>query len=169
MHDITRQLLANGKPHDTVTVDMKNVPLLIFMLFSVHSIIDDISSLRIHVVEIIIGTVVSIVVQVLLHTITLWETIVGGVLGYGTFWIINRLLQGRLGHGDIWFSGFIGVAMGFWIWNRSILVGSFLGIMYSSIRRIFNTTYDVHATRIPFTPFMAIGVLLSTMYKGLCL
>jgi prepilin signal peptidase PulO-like enzyme (type II secretory pathway) len=145
---------------------MKILPFLMFIVFSLHSVINDIVYYRVKVLEIIAGTILVIVFQAMLPNSSLLDSILGGVMGYGTFWGIYRLTHGRLGVGDIWFSGFIGTTFGFWGWNWSILLGAFLGIGYISIRKILGSIRDIRNTRIPFTPFMVMGVLLSSLIKG---
>ena len=73
-------------------------------------------------------------------------------MGYGTFWGIHRLTRGRLGIGDIWFSGFIDITFGFWGWNWSILLVAFRGIGYLSIRKIIGSVRDIRNTDMSDRP-----------------
>ena len=153
-------------PHALLfNIHMNAVVSLIFMLFSLNSLIDDITIFRLRIREIIVGTIVAIAVQAILGKNDWTDTLAGAIIGYVSFIAIRKLTHDRLGAGDVWYSGFIGTCFGFWVWDFAMLIGTFIGFCYILYRRLKNKDLPIGDIRIPFLPCMFAGVLIVFVYR----
>lgn len=95
------------------------------------------------------------------------EALIGGVVGYGFFWMISRLYafirhEEGLGGGDVKLMGFVGAMLGVQGVVTTVfvgaLVGSLVGLFFVFIRG------KTKHFPIPFGPFLAMGALVSLFY-----
>jgi prepilin signal peptidase PulO-like enzyme (type II secretory pathway) len=140
--------------------------IVIFLVFSVNSVFDDIRDFKVRICDIGVGIIVVLIVKLLLSTTLLYESVIGGSIGVLSFYGIMRFSRGRLGAGDVWFSALIGTAFGFWTWDLGILLAAFLGMLWIGIVRIAGFRSALRDIRIPFVPFMFVGSLAVSIYRG---
>lgn len=95
--------------------------------------------------------------------ISLLESIVGAIAGYGILWLIAWAYKKRtgtqgMGEGDLDLLAFIGAftgLMGIWV---SLMAGSVIGSV-SALLYLY-LTGKPRTTRIPFGPFLAFGAII---------
>ncbi len=95
--------------------------------------------------------------------VSLWESIIGAVLGYGILWAVAMIFKyttGRegMGIGDMELLAMIGSfigPVGIWV---SLMVGSLSGLVLGGLYLVIN--HKKRGTRIPFGPFLALGALV---------
>lgn len=96
------------------------------------------------------------------YPIDLIGSVLGGLAGYGSFWVLSRAYsfivgEEGLGGGDVKLMGFIGALLGIKGVVVTILVGSLLGTVVGII-----FIFGMKKTKkfpIPFGPFLALGAL----------
>jgi prepilin signal peptidase PulO-like enzyme (type II secretory pathway) len=147
-------------------VAYKAILLLVFVAFSIRSVIEDAKSYRVKPLEIAIGIAVVAGMRSAMEVRTWMEVIAGGLVGALAFFSVERLSRGRMGAGDIWYSSFIGFAFGFVAWDISMVVAAFLGLAWITAKTAFNRTECIFNTRIPFTPFMFVGSVAVAIVRG---
>lgn len=96
------------------------------------------------------------------YPISFVQALIGGLAGYGMFWILSRgyyWLTGNegLGMGDVKFMGFIGSVLGIEGVVITVLVGSFTGAFVGLVFMLFLGKGRRYP--IPFGPFLALGAL----------
>jgi leader peptidase (prepilin peptidase) / N-methyltransferase len=141
--------------------------LIIFIIFSANSIVDDISSFRVRPHELAIGIAIVLISKILIGDADWVDTAAGGSIGALAFLAVKYLSKGRLGAGDVWFSALIGCCFGFWTWDIGLLVAAFLGVLWVGIRRFSNGRRKIRDIRVPFVPFMFAGAIAVAVYRGL--
>jgi prepilin signal peptidase PulO-like enzyme (type II secretory pathway) len=146
---------------------MENLIYLIaFVIFSANSVVEDILCFRIRLHEIALGISIILVSKAVLGGADWVDTIVGGCVGSIAFIIVKRFSKERLGAGDVWFSALIGFSFGFWTWDFGLLVAAFLGVLWTGILRLSGRRRSLRDIRIPFAPFMFIGAVAVSIYRG---
>jgi prepilin signal peptidase PulO-like enzyme (type II secretory pathway) len=145
---------------------MNIVIIACFVLFSLPSLVVDIKNYHVRTKEITIGTALILIIKLIFHLGPLSDTMAGAIAGYGSFWVICKLTRGRLGAGDVWYSGFIGVSFGFWVWDIAILIATILGMCYIIIRKLLKKELLVKEIKIPFAPFMFVGALAGSLCRS---
>ena len=152
--------------HGGRVTSMNPILLLIFMVFSLNSLVEDIRFFRVHVYEIILGILIMAVAKLLLGFSDWTSSLIGGGLGGLSFWVIYKIAKGRLGAGDIWYSIFIGFTFGFWIWDIGMLIGAALAGLWIYIRWLRNKRFPIKNLKVPFLPFLFVGSVLTFVCKG---
>jgi len=142
------------------------VTLLLFVGLSVRSVLRDITIYRLEIVDIIVGTIACLVYRFASGAMSDLDMIVGVGIAYLSFIVIYRLSRGRLGPGDVWYSGFIGCAFGFRIWDLALVLAVGIGICYVAVMKLRDRSRPVSAIRIPFCPCMFVGALASAALGG---
>ncbi len=95
--------------------------------------------------------------------ISLWQSVIGSCIGYGSLWSIAYLYyictkkQG-LGAGDFDLLACIGAFTGVEGVLCTLLIGSWLGSIISIVYILY--TKQGMQTRIPFAPFLALGAMI---------
>lgn len=100
--------------------------------------------------------------------LTLWESILGALLGYGFLLVIASLFRfitkkEGMGQGDLELIAFIGSftgIFGFWI---SLLFGSLMGSLYGLTN--IAVTHKKTSVKIPFGPFLALGAIIYVLWQ----
>lgn len=142
--------------------------LLLFILFSINSVVDDIRTFSVRSNELAIGIGIMIVVKLLFGDGDFIDGIVGGLMGASALALSKRVSKGRLGSGDIWFSALIGFSFGFWTWDACIIIAAVLGAIWIGLRRSSSPMRpSIWQIRIPFAPFMFMGAIMVSIYRGL--
>lgn len=90
------------------------------------------------------------------------EWLLGGLLGYGAFYLLYLLSRGGLGGGDVRLVGLLGVVLG---WKHlllalaiAVLAGALVSVVLLASRRVSRKT------AIPFGPFLALGGYLAMLW-----
>jgi prepilin signal peptidase PulO-like enzyme (type II secretory pathway) len=80
----------------------------------------------------------------------------GALLGLSIFLFAFVISGKRLGLADVWYSAFIGLVLGPWMWYAAMFCACIAGIVYilGSGRR-----------RIPFIPLMALGSVAASTFQ----
>jgi len=139
-----------------------------FMIFSFGSVMEDVRCYCVRSNELAIGIAAVIIIKLLLGGDDWAGTLGGGSIGVLSLALVSKLSMGRLGSGDIWFSALIGFSFGFWVWNACIFIAAFLGAIWIGCRRISSPQRpSLWHIRIPFAPFMFIGAIAVSIYRGL--
>lgn len=99
--------------------------------------------------------------------LSLMEAVVGGIVGYGFFWIISRLYafvrhEEGLGGGDVKLMGFVGAILGV----QGVVTTVFVGALVGSLVGVFFVLVRGKTKHfpIPFGPFLAMGALVSLFH-----
>jgi leader peptidase (prepilin peptidase) / N-methyltransferase len=96
---------------------------------------------------------------------SLKQAVLGGLLGFGVFFLIHFISPRGMGFGDVRLAGVIGVYLG-WLGYRHLFVGLFLSMVLASIVGIGLILARLRTRKqaVPFAPFMAAGALLAVMW-----
>ena len=110
----------------------------------------------------------AVVASLLLPDILLWNSLVGGAVGFFTFLLLvivgtNLFGSGALGEGDITLATFVGLITGFPLVIEALVLTTFVGAVIS----VFLLVTRVRSLRdhIPYGPFLIIGATI-TLLKG---
>lgn len=119
---------------------------------------------------IITGTVIGIVLQGMLalekqDSSTLFLSLAGGLVGYGSFWLIFTLAEKAfhkeaLGFGDVRLLGMIGIYVGVQGVFLTIFFSSFIGMIYGIAKCI----KQKQSNPFPFGPFLSIAAIIVFLY-----
>jgi leader peptidase (prepilin peptidase)/N-methyltransferase len=132
-----------------------------FLLFAVPISICDIREFRIPDLLSLGGLVVLSALKLIFRQSPLDLIALQCALGFGSFWLVNRLSGGRLGLGDAKYSALIAVAVGILPWFVALLAASVTGLIYAAIMVLFFN--GNRRSRIPFAPFLTLGAALSVV------
>jgi len=85
------------------------------------------------------------------------NAVLGGVAGFGLFWLMHLLSRGALGAGDVKLSGLIGLMVGYPAILPALAIAAVLAAVVAVglllARRATLKSY------IPYAPYLAIGAL----------
>ena len=158
---------ANALIHGIVCKEnMNTYCVLIYIIFSLHSVVEDMRTCKVKVLELLIGTVLSATVQILLDNTRWTNMTLGAAAGFFPFYCIHRIAKGRLGAGDIYLSVFTGVSFGFWTWDIGLLVGCVFAFAYILLHRIVDRGRPINEIKIPFAPFIFGGALVGSILRS---
>jgi leader peptidase (prepilin peptidase)/N-methyltransferase len=89
-------------------------------------------------------------------------SLIGFLAGGGLYYAIAILSKGGMGGGDIKMMAMVGALMGW----KSVILTTFLGSLTGAIVGIFLMIFKGKGrkTRIPFGPFLALGVLITLFF-----
>jgi leader peptidase (prepilin peptidase) / N-methyltransferase len=91
-----------------------------------------------------------------------WDSMAGGVLGFGLLLLIAIISKGGMGGGDIKLYGVIGLAVGVKVTILSFMIATFLGAVIGLTALAFKLIEK--GKPIPFGPFIAAGTILAYLY-----
>jgi prepilin signal peptidase PulO-like enzyme (type II secretory pathway) len=141
--------------------------LLVFILFSFNSVVEDVRRFCVRANELAIGIVAVTLVKALLGGTDWMETLGGGAIGGVALALVRKLSLGRLGAGDVVFSALIGFSFGFWQWNACILIAAVMGIIWICFKRIlWLRRISAWHIRIPFAPFMFVSAIAVALCRS---
>ncbi len=111
---------------------------------------------------------IAVVGSFLLPDILPWNSLVGGAIGFVTFWLfvtVGKIAfgSGALGEGDITLATFIGLITGFPLIVEALVLTIFVGAGISLLLLI--TRVRSLRDHIPYGPFLIIGAII-TLLKG---
>lgn len=105
------------------------------------------------------GMFVGLLFALLGWTISIGQSILGLVVGFGVLFLIAILSRGGMGMGDVKFLGLIGSFLGWKVSLFTLFLGSFFG-MVAGLVYLKKTNQD-RKTHIPFGPFLSLAALIS--------
>lgn len=133
------------------------------MIFAVPSVITDIKYFRIPDVYTFIGTPILLLYTILFYKENLYSSVIGSLLAFIIFFLVRFFTKKGIGLGDIKFSILCGFYCGFPDIFISFLVSSFTGILFFIFIFLKNKVINKNI-KIPFAPFMVIGVLTGRFF-----
>lgn len=145
---------------------MNNLELIFIWIFSglifIPAALIDYKTQRIPNLLSLGGSLIIIIIRIIFFNTNILIFIISGIYGFAVFLLIERVLKGKMGFGDIKLSLCIGLTIGFWGWHVSVFTASAFGIiMYVLVKnrtknKIENETKNSHKG-IPFAPFLLAG------------
>jgi leader peptidase (prepilin peptidase) / N-methyltransferase len=91
-----------------------------------------------------------------------WDSLAGGVLGFGLLLLIAIISKGGMGGGDIKLYGVIGLAVGVKVMILSFMIATFLGAVIGLTALALKLIEK--GKPIPFGPFISAGTILAYLY-----
>ncbi|GAB4518114.1 MAG: hypothetical protein OHK0046_25460 [Anaerolineae bacterium] len=91
----------------------------------------------------------------------LTQTLMGGGMAFGVFFLTALMQPGKLGGGDVKLAGLIGLAFGFPGMLWALLMGSAAGAVVAVV--LFFSPRPIRW--IPYAPFLCLGALLALIYN----
>jgi leader peptidase (prepilin peptidase)/N-methyltransferase len=90
------------------------------------------------------------------------SSVIGFLVGGGFFYLVAVLSRGGMGGGDIKLMAMIGGLMGW----KAIILTTFIGSLSGSVIGIFLMVFKGKGrkTKVPFGPFLALGVLVTLFF-----
>ena len=104
-------------------------------------------------------TPLIIIIRLFVPTDPWFDAYLGAVIGFLILFIIAVVSRGGMGGGDIKYFGVLGFFLGVKAVVLTLIVASFLGLIYGVIMRMSNKLKKKQA--IPFGPFIGIAALIS--------
>ena len=89
------------------------------------------------------------------HT-ALWDSLGGAAIGILLFLLVYILSKKQLGLADVWFSGFIGAALGIVQWYAAVSIGCIAAFLFFLCSR-------GKWKRLPFIPFLSVGACITEL------
>ena len=140
-------------------------------IFFVVALID-LETMEIPLEYAVAGGVVAGVANMVTHTLTITDTLLGVVVGGGAIAVVLygwKLLfkQEGMGVGDIWLAAALGAAVGYPLILISIGLASIFGAVIGSLFLLWKKS-DLNAA-IPFGPFLFAGALAAVIWGQIIL
>jgi leader peptidase (prepilin peptidase)/N-methyltransferase len=90
------------------------------------------------------------------------QSLVGGLLGFGFFYIVALINPGGMGIGDVKLAAFIGLVTGF----PAVIVALLVGILTGGLVSLFLVVTRIRSRRdaIPYGPFLVLGGVLGLLW-----
>ena len=85
-----------------------------------------------------------------------WESFGGAVLGMLLFLLAYYISRKQLGLADVWFSGFIGAALGIIQWYVAVSIGCIAAFLFFLCSR-------GKWKSLPFIPFLSVGACITEL------
>ena len=136
--------------------------LFIFILFSIPIVYKDLKEKKIPDFFSFTGIITLLITRIIFFKDTFFLFLLAGVIGFLFFLIINLATKGKLGMGDVKYSGFIGLFLG--------IEGYFLAIIFTCVIALLVAFVLIKLgkinlkTKIPFGPFMFVGAFGGWVY-----
>jgi prepilin signal peptidase PulO-like enzyme (type II secretory pathway) len=109
------------------------------------------------------AAVVALLASLLPGPPSVLSAVVGGVVGFGLFFMIAIIGRGKMGAGDVKLAGVIGLMLGFPAAITALVIGIFLGgaaaVVMLITRRAGRKTY------IAYAPYLALGALVMLLVR----
>lgn len=143
------------------------IDLPLFLLFAVPITLFDLRQFRIPDSLSIGGLLAFAALRVFSGQLpgSIWESLAGCALGFGSFVLIRLATRGKLGWGDAKFSAMIAVATGMRGWFVAVFIASVAGLLYVALSR-GGQGGGSGRTRIAFAPFLALGGAIAIALEG---
>ena len=101
---------------------------IIFVLFSIPIIIQDIKHQKIPDKYTIIGIAVLLIGCIFDIFLPFKQTLIGMLFGFSLFVLVRMATKGKLGLGDAKYAAFLGGILGLRLWLASVLIASLCGL-----------------------------------------
>ena len=135
--------------------------LCFILIFSELLSVYDIKNFSVPLWGLILGTVGLVVLRIIFYINTVYLYLISAAILTLLYFIVKLITHGKLGTGDVLFGLFQG--LGFrpqFIWV-CLLVEAVTGLIFFLIRRS-------NPKKMPFIPFMALGLLVSFLIDCFC-
>jgi prepilin signal peptidase PulO-like enzyme (type II secretory pathway) len=140
------------------------IEFVLFLLFAIPITFFDIKELRIPDVLTFGGILLFIALKLILKQESIGVLCLECAVGFGAFWLIRRMTQGRMGLGDAKYSALIAVSAGMYAWLASIFIAAVIGLLAAAL--LILIAKKDPKSRIPFAPFLTLGACLAMAFKG---
>jgi prepilin signal peptidase PulO-like enzyme (type II secretory pathway) len=152
---------------------------VLLLVVSLPAAWSDVRSYRIPDVLTVGGTVVGLLVAGILSARThSWypalSSVLGLSVGFGLFFAVSVGMPGKLGFGDVKYSGFLGACLGVPVWFGAVFISAVAGISAAvltvGVHRLRNggdANLVLPAMRLPFAPFLAGGAVAACLVSWL--
>jgi prepilin signal peptidase PulO-like enzyme (type II secretory pathway) len=88
----------------------------------------------------------------------LWNTLMGGVVGFGVFLLLAIIGRGALGLGDVKLAGVIGMMTGYPGVLTALIIGALVGAGAALI--LLFSRRATRKTAIAYAPYLAVGAII---------
>lgn len=110
-----------------------------------------------------VGTAAGILFAALAWSeITVWQAVIGAIVGYGVVWFIHLLSRGGMGMGDAKFLAMVGTFMGFPAVLYTLFAASVTGLAIGGLLILMGR--HRRGAPLPFGPFLAVGAFIAWVY-----
>ena len=130
---------------------------VIFAIFSGVISVADIKSGAVPRLAFICAFPIFFIIKAAQEGIPPWSSIVGVLVGLFVFLLAFFISGKKLGLADVWYSGIIGLALGYEAWFWALCLACITGIAYILVFK---------KQQIPFIPFMAFGSITMSFVYG---
>ena len=141
--------------------------LCFILIFSVWLSIYDVNNFSVPLWGLILGTVGLLVLRIIFFINTIYLYLISAAILTLIYFLVKLITHGKLGTGDILFGLFQG--LGFrpqFIWI-CLAVEAVIGLIFFLIRH-FHKGNSSESKKMPFIPFMALGLLVSFIIDCFC-
>lgn len=96
-----------------------------------------------------------------------WQSLAGGALGLGVFWVLASLGsfvwgEGALGYGDVKLAAYIGLAVGFPLIVETLVLTFIFGFV-GALALIFSRKGSLHSF-FPYAPFLVLSAAVTMLW-----
>lgn len=136
---------------------------VLFLLISIPVSIVDIKTLRIPLIYMYLGLIITIIFEIFFRRKELAMDIFSALLLFSIFSFIRIITKHGIGLGDVQFTLITGLFSGFPFVLISSLISSLLGILFYLF--LYIKKINIENKKIPFLPFMSAGTLITLIIK----
>ena len=136
---------------------------VLFLLISIPVSIVDIKTLRIPLIYMYLGLIITIIFEIFFRRKELAMDIFSALLLFSIFSFIRIITKHGIGLGDVKFTLIKGLFSGFPFVLISSLISSLLGILFYLF--LYIKKINIENKKIPFLPFMSAGTLITLIIK----
>ncbi len=131
----------------------------VYMLFLLAVTVIDFEHHRVLNIMLAPAAIVVAAISLLPGAPGLPSALLGGVVGFGVFFLLAIVGRGALGMGDVKLAGVIGMMLGYPNVVTALLVGALLGGVAAFV--LLATRRATRKTAIAYAPYLACGALLT--------
>lgn len=131
----------------------------LYMLFLLAVTVIDLEHHRVLNVMLAPAAIVVAVISLLPGGPGLFNALLGGIVGFGIFFLLALVGRGALGMGDVKLAGVIGMMLGYPYVVTALLAGALLGGVAAFI--LLATRRATRKTAIAYAPYLACGAFMT--------
>ncbi len=131
----------------------------VYMLFLLAVAVIDFEHHRVLNIMLAPAAIVVVGISLLPGSLGLPSALLGGVVGFGIFFLLAIIGRGALGMGDVKLAGVIGMMLGYPDVMTALLAGALLGGVAAFA--LLATRRATRKTAIAYAPYLACGALLT--------